>query len=251
MQISGTARVRAVGKRGSMGEKLTGFDLDDDFDLDLDLDSDGDDKDVIPKSRVTEIVQKRLAREKGKVEKAYSEFKRVYGMTPEEAVAFGQQELQQTRAATPAQGQQPTDPVLGKIAELDARWQQMEATRTLEREAAEFVQAFPNLKFDQVPKEVLDRRAAGGVTLTEAYRLLTADQKAQDAARKAAEAATRGMRSRDNLRVEGADYTGGSGADAGALTPEEREFAQKYGMSSKDYVAYKQRVHKMQEGDVT
>lgn len=232
-----------------MADRLTGFDLDDDFDLDLDLADDGGG--AIPKSRVATIVQKRLTKERSKAEKAQNEFRKVYGMSPEEAVAFGLQEQQQQRVATPGQGQIPADPVLRKITELDHRWQQMEASRMMEREAAEFVQSFPNVKFDQIPKEVLDRRAAGGVTIAEAYRLLMSDQKAQEAARKAAEAATRGIKARDSLRVEGADYTGGSGDDAGSLTNEERTFARMYGMAPKDYVSYKQKLQRMQEGDVT
>jgi len=253
---------------------LTGVDQDvddvdqDDLDLDLDLDdADGADddagydspyevEDAVPKQRVAQIVKSRLAREKGKVDKLYNDFKKVYGMSPEDAIKFGEQEqrriVQQAPApaaapAPPVQQGQPVNPVIQKIAELDNRWRRMEQAQMMEREAAEFVQSFPGVKFEDIPKEVLDRRIMGGLTLAEAYKLYTADRMAQTAAKNAAEATARGIRNRDGLRTEGADYSGGSGDSAGSLTEEERRFAVTYGMSPKAYVAYKARVQKMRD----
>ena len=229
----------------------------DDFDLDLLDDSDDlDDDDAvkIPKKRVSELIKKRVAKERGKNVRLRDEFQRVYGMSPEDAIGFGIQEAQKYHAAPPQyggqQGQQvvspamPQDPVTQKLSELENRVINHETTRMRELEASEFLRHYPNVAFTDIPRDVLNRRAAGGVTLTEAYRLYMADKHVMDAAKHAAQVTAKNIRSRDGIRVEGSDYSGGAGDTAGSLTDDERQFARMYGMSPKEYVAYKTKLQR-------
>lgn len=238
------------------------------FDLDLDDDAgigggdlDDEEQPKVPKSRVAKLVKKRLAKERDKQRKFAEDFKKVYGMSPEEAVTFGmtelrkQQGLQAQPAAPQTLPQQPAvpvqttaDPTFQKLNELDAQLRRMQEERQREREALEFVQAYPNVKFTDIPREVLDRRARGGVTLAEAYKLYFADQLANDAARNAAESATRNAKARNYATTEGADFSGGVEDTSNVLTAEERMFAQSYGMSPKEYLTFKMKVKKSKEG---
>jgi len=237
----------------------------DDFDLDLDLDEDlldaGDtgglfgDEDAIPKRKVTEIVKKRLTKERDrqrKLNESVDKFQKVYGMSLDDAVAFAlreQQAAQQTQAQpTGVAGGVQLDPVTQKVMEIDNWRRDFEERQQREREALEFVQRYPNTKFEDIPKEVLDRRARGGVTLAEAYRLYAADNETKEAAKKAADAAARNFQSRGTTRVEGVDY-GGGGADGDASTmdEEERQFARMYDMTPKEYLTYKHKAKKYTE----
>lgn len=276
-----------------MGEDNLREDSLDEFDLDLDGDSgdDADDftdffdddgeedaEDVIPKSRVKEIVKKRLARERNKQKALRDQFKEVYGMDPEEVIEYGRKEAAKYAAlmqgqgpfsspagtqrplgaaevppqgagAAPGEDALPQDPVLRKVLELEARQREMEEARQREREAAEFIQKYPHVKFSDIPPEVLQRRAMGGVTLAEAYKLYMADKEAAEAAKRAAEEAARNAKARARVGAEGADFSGGSsGGDAeGSLTEEERTFAKLYGMTPKQYAAYKAKVRRLRE----
>lgn len=236
----------------------------DDFDLDLDSDDfdfgGEEEEEHIPKSRVKDIVRKRLARERNKVKSLYDQFKEVYGMGPEEVIEYGRRAVMEQQGFVPEQPaaavgdavQQPpvdaADPILSKISELEARQRELEEARQREREAMEFLQKFPNVKLSDIPPEVIRRRAQGGVTLAEAYKLYIADKEVEDAAKRAAEETAKNIRTRQKARAEGADYTGGAGDDStGSLTEEERMFARMYGMTPKQYAAYKSRIAKMRE----
>lgn len=243
----------------------TDFDLDSELDLDLDSDTAGGNESSIPKSRVSEIVQKRIQKERNKMNKLYDEFKNVYGMTPDEAIPFGLQEVRKattptyttpyaqtgtaggmtvgTLTGTPA----GTPAGIDKVAALEQRVLGWEESRRREMEAAEFIRAYPNTTITTIPKEVLDRRAQGGVTLTEAFRIYMADKQALDAAKHATQNVTKNIYTREAARVEGADYSGGAGDTAGSLTEEERRFANVYGMSAKDYVAYKTKSQRIRD----
>lgn len=235
-----------------------------DLDVDLDdlegLDTEVDEEERIPKKKVSEIVQRRLAKERAKQRDLVENFRRVYGMTPEEAIDFASREVQKAQPAKPApkaQTAEPTseeqegvvDPLAQKVMELDNWRQELEERQQREREAQEFVQKFPDIKFEDIPREVLDRRAQGGVTLAEAYKLFTADKMATEAAKKASAATIRNIRSRDVARAEGDDYSGGA-SDAGSLAEDERDFAKLFGMSPKEYIAYKMKAqrYKKEEG---
>lgn len=254
----------------------------DEFDLDLDGGNDddadladlfGDDdeevEDAVPKSRVKEIVKKRLARERNKQKALRDQFKEVYGMDPEDVVEYGRKEAAKyatlvqeqapfgaavgtsPRGAGTAEEEKelPQDPVIRKILELETRQREMEEARQREKEAAEFIQKYPHVKFSDIPPEVLQRRAMGGVTLAEAYKLFVADKEATEAAKRAAEETARNIKSRAKAGAEGADFSGGSsGGDVeGSLTEEERAFARMYGMSPKQYTAYKAKVRQLKE----
>lgn len=249
-------------------------DLFDDFDLDLENDEDlASEEDAIPKSKVAEIVKKRLARERKKLDSLAEEFKKVYGMAPEEVLEFGRRELaskaMSTPASTPASPGVPAgvphgvsgtapevelseaglseaagDSTLGaRLAALEARQHALEEQERVRAEAMEFVQKFPGVKVEEIPPEVYARRSRGGVTLAEAYKLYIADKQAEEAARKAAEATAMSIRTRERARVEGADYSGGaeSRPDMSSLTPEERDFIARYFNGDwKSYLKYKQ-----------
>jgi len=251
----------------------------DDEDIDIDdilegLEDDllDEEDDRLPKSRVTEIVKKRLAREKSRYKNLMDEleeFKSVYGVTPREAIEFGKRERQKYAFASSPLGaqtaaQQPSgavkappldipsapvavDPIARqKALELEEWKRRAEEERRREAEAMEFVREFPNVKLEDIPQEVWQRRAAGGVSLAEAYKIVTANRRAAEAAKVAAEKAARDAAERRALRTEGADFSGGT-SEAGSLTDEEREFARVYGMTPKEYAAYKQKVQKLRE----
>ncbi|MGD9643965.1 MAG: hypothetical protein AB7V08_14695 [Elusimicrobiales bacterium] len=239
------------------------------FDLDLEDDEDlTGEEEAIPKSKVSEIVKKRLARERKKHESLAEEFRRVYGMSPEEVLEFGRRELMtravQAPAAAQAQQEVPQEPVEqepgvaeagdstleSRLAALEARQRALEEQERMRAEALEFVQKFPGVKVEDIPPEVFARRAKGGVTLAEAYKLYIADKQAEEAARKAAEATALNIKARERARVEGADYTGGADErpDASSLTPEERDFINRYFNGDwKAYLKYKQRLSAMEE----
>ncbi len=230
----------------------------DDFDLDLEKDEDlTGEEEAIPKSKVAEIVKKRLARERRKIDSLTEEFRRVYGMTPEEVLEFGKQEMAKRAMAAPQQPQQDFGPppapetaqgaednsLEARLAALEERQRALEEQERVRAEAIEFVQKFPGVKIEDIPPEVFARRARGGVTLAEAYKLYIADKQAEEAAKKAAEATALSIKTRERARVEGADYSGGAEAqpDMSSLTPEEREFIARYFDGDwKKYLRYKQ-----------
>lgn len=251
-----------------MGTERDDLDL---FDLDLDFDDDDTSSDDrIPKTRVQEIVKKRLEQERKKtvpVLDKVSKFKEVYGVDLDEAIRFAEAEKSKQRqpqvlqtpqqpggvtgvasgTAVPPQAP-PLDPVTAKLIEIDNWRRQMTEQAQREREAVEFVSKYPDVKFEDIPKEVLERRQRGGVTLAEAYELVMGDKRAAEAAKRAAEAATKNYRSREFSRTEGPDFSGGAPDDTGSLTDEERKFASMYGMSPKEYVKYKVIVKQSKEG---
>jgi hypothetical protein len=223
------------------------------FDLDMDDDQDVDLDEVVPKARVRELVKKRLAQERKKtapVIEAQNKFKEVYGVDINEALQFGTEERQ--RMAAPrvdpvVQAQLDANPVVKKIVEID-QWKANEIqTRQMEREALEFVQKYPGVQYKDIPQEVITRRQRGGLTLAEAYALGTGSERIQEAARKAAEGATRDYQSRQFTRTEGPDFSGGGKTDTNTLTDEERKFASNYGMKPKEYIRYRAMLQKMKE----
>lgn len=239
-----------------MGTEREDLDL---FDLDLDLDDNEREEETIPKARAQELIKKRIDQERKKtapiLDKA-NKFKEVYGVDLDEAIRFAEAEKQPgmpptATAGAGSAGQQPVptvDPVLAKFAEIDNWRRQVTEQAQREREALEFVNKYPNVRFEDIPKEVLERRQRGGVTLTEAYDLIMGDKKAVEAAKRAAETATKDYRSREYSRVEGPDFSGGGSDDMGSLTDDERKFASMYGMSPKEYIKYKTLVKNTREG---
>lgn len=259
---------------------LDEFDLDlfaDDDDDELEQPDAGEAGDeYVPKARVEKVVKKRLARERAKFEALARQFNEVYGMTPEEVLEVGRKARQGALPGTPVQagvGASPAPAPTGQVAQaggtqaevppdiptapiaLDPlarqeleeikRWrQQLEHQTAVEREAQEFVALFPDVKFEDIPREVLERRARGGVTLAEAYMLHTAAQREREALKKGAQGAVLDIERKRRARTEGPDVTGGAEDAVGSLTEEEREFARAYGMTPKEYVRYKQLASK-------
>lgn len=259
------------------------FDLDallgdDDEDEDTDAGYTGgygeDDEERIPKRKAERAIRKRIARERAKLENLAQQFRDTYGMTPEEVLEYGRRERERMAAGsvgTPgiawrqgpneAQPQRvhavpegvPTAPVSldpvarKKIEEIDNWRRQAEIERQQEREALEFVRLFPDVKFEEIPKEVLARRSRGGLTLAEAYKLHIADQRVQEAMRKGAESALRDVGRKGRMRVEGPDVTGGAGDTLDTLTEEDREFLSEFGGfdSAKEFLAYKRKVERI------
>lgn len=242
-------------------------DLFDDFDLDLENNENlAGEEEAIPKSKVAEIVKKRLARDRKKYESLTEEFRRVYGMSPEEVLEFGRRELMTKAAQAPAAAEvpaapEPAEPEPGvaeagdsaleaRLAALEAKQRALEEQERMRAEALEFVQKFPGVKVEDIPPEVFARRARGGVTLAEAFKLYIADKQVEEAARKAAEATAMNIKARERARVEGADYTGGAEErpDASSLTPEERDFINRYFNGDwKAYIRYKQLANATEE----
>ncbi|MDD4721983.1 MAG: hypothetical protein PHR07_04500 [Acidaminococcaceae bacterium] len=224
------------------------------FDLDLDDDEqDADLDEVVPKARVRELVKKRLAQERkktGPAIEAQKRFKEVYGVDIDEALKFGTEEKQRMtapRVDPEVQAQLDANPVVKKLVEID-QWRVGEMqSRQMEREALEFVNKYPGVNYKDIPQEVLDRRKRGGLTLAEAYAIGTGTERMQEAARKAAEGATRDYQSRQFMRTEGPDFSGGSKTDTNTLTDEERKFASNYGMKPKEYIRYRAMLQKMKE----
>lgn len=260
-------------------DDLDDFDLEDVVGDESETSEESSQEEMIPKSRAREIVQKRLARERNKMKAFEEQFREVYGLSPEEVLEFGRREIAKYRTsagthagwpATVASGPgsggagdkatvdesvrpgasketATTDPVVQKVLDLERRLIEMDTARQLEREAADFVRRYPGVRFEDIPPEVLQRRAMGGVTLAEAYKLYMADKEAVEAAKRAAEETARNIKAREKVRAEGADYSGGTDEGAGSLTQEEREFARTWGMTPKEFLAYKYKVQKLKE----
>lgn len=228
------------------------------FDVEMDDDDDEESRRV-SKKRVSQLISKVKNKERGKYAALAEQFKKVYGVSPEEAIQFGWREAQQYHqqgAPQPQpqpqyqehqQQQQEVDPVVQKVMEIDQWRYQEELRRQREREAMEFVQLYPNVKFQDIPREVIERRARGGLSLAESYKLHMADQRVNEAARNAAQSTARNIRQRDVYRTEGQDFGGVAGDEVGSLSPEEREFAKNFGMSTKAYAAQKIKLAKMRE----
>lgn len=237
---------------------LAGLDDDDDASLfDLDLDDDDEEFGVysdstIPKARVEKIVKKRLAKEKARQGRMADVFKEKFGVSPEEAIALIDE--QNAAALSPAThpatspaalpvGASP-DPVVNNLVN---QWTEFENERRAEKEAADFVNNFPNVKHSEIPAQVIARRKAGGVTLTEAYKMYLADNldAAAAAARKqGAQGALRNAQVGRAYRTEGSDFSASAGVshDVDVLDADEREFAQRVlGMSPKAYLHYKRK----------
>lgn len=252
-------------------DDLDDFDLEDVIGEESEASEEFSQEEVIPKSRAREIVQKRLARERNKMKALEDQFREVYGLSPEEVLEFGRKEIAKHRAASagwPVAGsggagnpavadvsasssapkeETAADPVVQKVLGLERRLAEMDAARQLEREAADFVRKYPGVRFEDIPPEVLQRRAMGGVTLAEAYKLYMADKEAAEAAKRAAEETARNIKAREKVRAEGADYSGGTDEGVGSLTQEEREFARVWGMTPKEFLAYRYKVQRLKE----
>jgi hypothetical protein len=247
---------------------FAGDDDDDDYDLDefdLDLGDDDDDDDddnfgfdsntgMVAKDRVSKLVQKRLAKEKAKFEselaaksQTYDQFKKLYGVSPEEAITFGMQQIGQQQAPQQAAQQEQLDPYTAKLIEIDNWRKEEDSRRQREREALEFVREFPGLADKDIPAEVLARRARGGLTLAEAYKAYMYESNAKNAAQSASQAAARNINARKAMRAEGADYTGSNKATAEMLDPEERKMAADFGMTPKELIAYRRKAEKYRD----
>lgn len=221
------------------------------FDLDLDDDDDGiDEEATIPKTRAQELIKKRLEQERRKTAPlldSAAKFQQVYGVNLEQAIQFAENAAQQRQQQQQA-AQAQADPVAAKFNEIDAWRRERDEQAMREREALEFVQRYPDVKFQDIPEEVINRRQRGGVTLTEAYNLVMGDTRTAEAAKRAAETATHQYRNRDYSRTEGPDLSGGAADVSGSLTDDERKFARMYGMSPKEFVKYKSVVRNSREG---
>lgn len=221
------------------------------FDLDLvDDDDDALNEETIPKTRAQELIKKRLEQERRKTAPlldSATKFQQVYGVDLEQAIKFAEHAVQQQQQQQVA-AQAQIDPVAAKFYEIDVWRRQRDEQAMREREALEFVQRYPTVKFQDIPQEVLQRRQLGGVTLTEAYNLAMGDKRTADAAKHAAESVTKQYRARDYGRTEGPDFSGGAPDSAGSLTDDERKFAKMYGMLPKEFVKYKTIVRNSKEG---
>lgn len=236
------------------------YDLDD-FDLDLgDDDADDDDDNfgfdsntgMVTKERASKLVQKRLAKERAKFEselasktQTYEQFKKLYGVSPEEAINFGIQQMGQQ--PTPPAPQQQLDPYTAKLVEIDNWRKEEDSRRQQEREALEFVREFPGVADKDIPPEVLARRAKGGLTLAEAYKAHMFAEHAKTAAQTASQTAARNINSRKAMRTEGTDYTGSQKATIDMLDPEERRLAADFDMTPKELLAYRRKAEKYKE----
>lgn len=90
--------------------------------------------------------------------------------------------------------------------------QQNEATQTaIKREAADFAEAFPNVKPENIPPEVFTIRAQKGISLTEAYFRVNYKTLAEQAKAKGEQSAIASIRNREAAATGSA---GGGGAPA-------------------------------------
>jgi len=236
------------------------FDLDD-FDLDLDDDDEGSSEtfdrqeQMISKERASKLVQKRLAKERAKYDaelasknQVVDKFQKLYGVSLEEALAWGGQQIAQPVAAPAPQPvtQQPPDPYTAKLMEIDNWRKEEDSRRQREQEALEFVRQFPGMADKDIPSEVIARRARGGISLVEAYKAHMFDTNAQNAAQNATVATARNINARKVMRTEGADYTGinGSKTTVDMLDPEDRKLAAQFDMTPKELIAYRRKMEK-------
>lgn len=105
--------------------------------------------------------------------------------------------------------------LINKLHELD----QFRSRVEVDEQVKQLVVKHPEVLRSGIPQEVSDRFVRGGVTLVEAYRVVT-----------------------------GRGHGTGTG-HAGSITPEERQFAKQYDMTEDEYIKYRQRAD--EEDDTT
>lgn len=247
--------------------------LDDDDDVEsllgLDADDDLDDA-VIPKSRVQALVRKRLEKAQRSADRKMEEFKAVYGVTPDEAVALATAKANGMGVTTPPiQTQVPPRPVQSlawnpnealsqsgipntgardpRIDAVEQRVNEILQGKQLEAEAMEFSRKYPGVTFEQIPVEVRNRREAGGVTLVEAMDMYvgnTVDARTADARRQGAEGALRNVQRNRGMFSEGSDLAGTkTPGEVAFINPDDKEFINDIlGMSDKQFIKAQQRA---------
>ena len=132
--------------------------------------------------KVEQAFAKRLASEKEKIEKQFSPYYNFiqdeaskYNMTPDQYLqAIQQQRQEQERQELIKQGINPdyldkavnNHPIIQQAAQYLYQQQQIEAINT---EAREFADVFPDIKAEDMPKEVYALREQRGLSLLDAY----------------------------------------------------------------------------------
>lgn len=231
-----------------------GEDDNDEFDLDpfdLDLDNDDDESSLVPKSKVSETIRKRLNKEQQKYlqkfEDVNAKFREKFGMNIDEALEYQPDQTQNTARSASSVPQtdvleQDADPIKSKLTEIEQRISKSEQERQLQLEAQQFMSDFPGVPFDKIPRNVIERRNRGGVTLAEAYKIEQFKAAKEQAAKDAANNTTSRIKDRWDISSEGPDY-GTGGEEQATLTPEEKQFAAFFGVSEKTYLRHKKKVN--------